>query len=990
MASLYDEYESYVLKYKKEYGDNTVVLYQCGSFFEIYSSGDGEVRIKELSELLNIQLSRRNKAIIEVNRSNTLMAGFPDYTIEKYLNILVDNNYTVIIVSQISPPPKPVRAVTQIVSPGTRIINNDNNVDSNNLVSIYIEELKSSNNKILVGISLIDLSTGQSKCAEFASKNSQDINYPLDEVYRLLTIYNPKEVIIFGTTINLTFDYICSYLELDRKCVHDRLFIFNGDICNVFFQTQLLQKIFPKHGLLTPIEYIGLEMMPLALNSFTMLMQFSYAHDENIVKKIGLPEMIIENRNLNISYNALKQLNIDCLNKILNNTNTSIGKRYFKERLYNPLFNSKAITSSYQNIECLLIKDLYKEFIVHLVEIYDLERLFRKIRLNTIQPVEWTRIISSLKDVLKLFKLYMESNICFENISNIKSLNENTTLFYEECISTFEDNIIPSNNFFKTGKYEKIDALQEKLDDKIRFFKDLVDSLNSLNGPNSSNFFKLDNNERDGYFISVTQKRFDETKKANNTFIFKNTIDFKDIQAKPISTSSNIVRLQHKVFKNINAEIYDIKKDLDLSISNHYKTFVIDTGTNFDNIFNPCVDFIAQIDYTCCCCKNASVKKHCRPIIDDEKEKAFIDIKELRHPIVEDTQTLLEYVSNDLSLGYDSNDGILLYGVNSAGKSTLMKSCGIAVIMAQAGMYVSCSQMLYKPYKNIFTRIPSGDDILKGQSTFTVEVGELRNILKRADSNSLVIGDELCCGTESISALSIVSAGIIELCSRSSSFIFASHLHDLVNISRIKILDNLKIYHLGVLYDEKSGKLIYNRKLSLGQGNTLYGLEVCKSLSLGNEFISLANDIRRELLNVNDDILNAKPSSYNSKKYVDHECTICFQKSDEVHHIKEQHLADKNGFIGRHHKNALYNLVTVCKKCHDSIHHGNVRIDGYVQTSEGIELAISTEKSSVNAIPPKDNNSIILSYLKSGMSISEICRLTNTSRYKVSKILKSL
>ena len=279
MTSLYDEYESYVLKYKKEYGENIVVLYQCGSFFEIYSSGDGKVRIKEISDLLNIQLSRRNKSIIEVNRSNTLMAGFPDYTLDKFLNILVDNNFTVIVVSQISPPPKPTRGVTQIVSPGTRIQNEL--IESNNLMSIFIEELKDS--RLLIGISLIDLSTGHSKCAEFASKNKSDKNYPLDEVYRLLTIFNPREVIIFGTT-TLQFDYLCSYLELNKKCVHDKLFVFNKDLCNVSFQTQLLQKIYPKNCLLSPIEFIGLEMMPLALPSFVMLMQFAYSHDENIIR----------------------------------------------------------------------------------------------------------------------------------------------------------------------------------------------------------------------------------------------------------------------------------------------------------------------------------------------------------------------------------------------------------------------------------------------------------------------------------------------------------------------------------------------------------------------------------------------------------------------------------------------------------------------------------------------------------------------------------
>ena len=117
--SLYDEYESYVLKYKKDYGDKVVVLYQCGSFYEIYSCGDGLVNMQELSTLLNIQVRRKNKSILEINRSNTMMAGFPDYALQNFLKILVDDFYTIVVVSQISPPPNQKRSVTQIVSPVT-------------------------------------------------------------------------------------------------------------------------------------------------------------------------------------------------------------------------------------------------------------------------------------------------------------------------------------------------------------------------------------------------------------------------------------------------------------------------------------------------------------------------------------------------------------------------------------------------------------------------------------------------------------------------------------------------------------------------------------------------------------------------------------------------------------------------------------------------------------------------------------------------------
>ena len=131
------------------------------------------------------------------------------------------------------------------------------------------------------------------------------------------------------------------------------------------------------------------------------------------------------------------------------------------------------------------------------------------------------------------------------------------------------------------------------------------------------------------------------------------------------------------------------------------------------------------------------------------------------------------YVPNDIELGIDTKqNGMLLYGTNAVGKSSLIRSIGICVIMAQAGLFVPCSEFIYKPYKSIFTRILGNDNLFKGLSTFAVEMSELRTILNNATENSLVLGDELCSGTETTSATSIFMAGVIQLHNRESSFIF--------------------------------------------------------------------------------------------------------------------------------------------------------------------------------------------------------------------------
>ena len=296
----------------------------------------------------------------------------------------------------------------------------------------------------------------------------------------------------------------------------------------------------------------------------------------------------------------------------------------------------------------------------------------------------------------------------------------------------------------------------------------------------------------------------------------------------------------------------------------------------------------------------------------------------------------IEYVPNDVDIG-NSVNGMLLYGVNAVGKSSYMKSVGLAVVMAQAGMYVAAESFVYYPYKYIFTRISGNDNIFKGQSTFAVEMGELRSIFKRANNRSLILGDELCSGTETVSGLSLVAAGVITLEKLKSCFIFATHLHQLSNMEELKSLDTIKNYHMETIFNEETGKLIYNRKLKEGSGNAIYGLEVAKAMNLDRDFIQLANKIRKKILGVDDLIVPNKTSQYNSEIIID-KCKLCDKKCEEIHHIKPQCIADENNNIDSHSKNIKHNLIQLCHDCHQQVENGNLIIDGYVQTTDGIEV----------------------------------------------------
>ena len=100
-----DDYIFYTKEYKKKYGEKTIVLMQVGSFFESYSiTEDTDSEIYKIADICNLLISRKNKSILEVNNHNPLMLGFPLYTITKYQNILLQNNYTIVMIEQVSEP----------------------------------------------------------------------------------------------------------------------------------------------------------------------------------------------------------------------------------------------------------------------------------------------------------------------------------------------------------------------------------------------------------------------------------------------------------------------------------------------------------------------------------------------------------------------------------------------------------------------------------------------------------------------------------------------------------------------------------------------------------------------------------------------------------------------------------------------------------------------------------------------------------------------
>ncbi|MCL4431981.1 MAG: hypothetical protein M1300_06650 [Epsilonproteobacteria bacterium] len=277
--------------------------------------------------------------------------------------------------------------------------------------------------------------------------------------------------------------------------------------------------------------------------------------------------------------------------------------------------------------------------------------------------------------------------------------------------------------------------------------------------------------------------------------------------------------------------------------------------------------WMAQIDVAVTSAMVAKRHGLCRPtLVKTCKDESFIQVMGLRHLLVEAQGS--EYVPNDIVMGnrdyldmpypdtvmlnprvHDGADinGVLLYGINSSGKSSLMKSIGIAVVLAQGGFFVPAKVMKFSPFEALFTRILSRDNVVKSLSTFGVEMLELNSIFHKVTPKTLVLGDEISHGTETLSAVAIVASTVLELAYKKPLFILTTHLHQLSIVQELTQLRNVVNLHLSVHYDEQSDRLVYDRVLRAGRGSSVYGLEFAESLHMHEGFLINAKRIRENL-----------------------------------------------------------------------------------------------------------------------------------------------
>ena len=969
-------------KYEKKYGKNTIVLMQVGSFFEFYGINMDEVSYESVDkniDLDNSHLYETAKILgfsIAKKTNNILMAGSPTYCVEKHVKKLLEYNYTVVIIEQIGDDKKDVeRKITNIYSPGT--YNEDMNSSKNNyLMSIYVDNTKLLNDRIIeIGVSCIDLSIGKNIIYEIPYKKD-DKNYIYDELYRFVNSYNPNELMVYFNDIDDKDEKsILEGLEINQRII--KRVNYDKKYRKLEVQDVMLKSIFKCESQINIFEFLNVEYLQIGIYSYINLLLFIREHDNSKLINMERPVIYTNNDILNLNKNTIYRLNIienksqenntnvKSLFSVIDMTTTNIGRRALRNRLLFPITNQNILNRRYDLAEYFIDNnDLMKSIKSDLRNMCDLERINRKLCMYKLDKDG---------DLLNLYLslCYLENVINKIDVNVLKmmnieeSLKDDFLILLNKIKYIFNVNNLQKRqiNIFNEGYNDLIDKYDKEytkfkwiMYELCKRFTKCIQDEDKKNNISNSLMVEYEWSERDGCFnITTTEARSKKIKNnmiRNKKFVIKSEeYDLElcvknDSLSYKCSSAGGKTKIKSDLLNEFCDNLFKSKSKLENEVKRLYKK-TLEELYKYSNTLFSLIDFIGEIDCGISTANNFLKYNYCKPKLDNSNSKSYLDCRDMRHPIIERLIST-EYVANDIVLGKDDYDGMLLFGTNASGKSCLMKSIGLNVIMAQAGLYVPCSDMRLKPYVNIFSRIGNQDNIFTGKSSFTQEMSEIRDIFNRTDKNSLILGDEPCSGTEHISAISIVSSCINYLCNVKSSFIFATHLHKLNEIDLIKDLENLHKYHLKIKYDEVNDKLIYNRKLERGIGNEEYGLEVAKSLCINKEFMNNAYRVKNQLKNIG--LYSTNNSSYNSGKIVD-KCEICGDEAKEVHHIKYQSSANEYEHIDNIHKNNKSNLCNLCVKCHDKVHNDELKINGYIETSHGIEL-------SYEIIEKKEHNEI--------------------------------
>ena len=790
---------------KEEYPD-CILFCRLGDFYEMFFD-DALTASRELE----ITLTGKSCGLEE----RAPMCGVPYHAVETYLSKLVAKGYKVAICEQVEDPKLAKglvkREVVRIVTPGT------------NLNMQALEESK--NNYLMcitftptgIGMAAADVTTG-----DFYMTEVEDLRRLMDELMK----YEPSEIICNDA-------FLVSGMDIGD--LRGRLHIAVSAIDPHYFDDQTCEQCILRHFKMKSLIGLGLEDFPTGTIAAGALLHYLYdtqktdlGHISHIHSYLASKFMLLDSstrRNLELAETLREKQKRGSLLWVLDKTKTAMGARMLRSYLEQPLIEKAEMEKRLDAIEELngdaVSRDELREY---LNPIYDLERLLGKVTYKTANPRDLLAFRNSLEMLPPIKKVLagFQKELLVQIAADMDGLEDLYTLI-DQAIEEEPPITIREGGIIKDGYDETIDMLRSAKRDGKMWLAQLEEQDRERTGIKN---LKIKYNKVFGYYFEVTNS-------------FKNLVPEDYVRKQTLANAERYTTPRLKELEDtiLNAE--------DKLATLEYDVFcrIRDTIAGEIERIQRTAKAVAGLDVFASLSYVAERNHYVRPALN---EKGVIDIRDGRHPVVEQMIDHEMFIANDTLLDNGSHCISIITGPNMAGKSTYMRQTALIVLMAQVGCFVPAKSANIGIVDRIFTRVGASDDLASGQSTFMVEMNEVANILRNATADSLLILDEIGRGTSTFDGLSIAWAVIEHISNKKllgAKTLFATHYHELTELEGK--IGNVNNYCIAV--KECGDDIVFLRKIIKGGADRSYGIQVAKLAGVPDMVIDRAKEIAEQL-----------------------------------------------------------------------------------------------------------------------------------------------
>ncbi len=795
----------------KEMHRDSILFFRMGDFYEMFFED-----AKIASEILDIALTSRDSA----KKENRIpMCGVPYHAARSYIAKLLRANKTVAVCEQVEDPRQSrgivKREVVRVITPGTIFEPELLDESANNyLAAISIDD---SAEGAGIGTAFADVSTGEFFVTQRAGA---DINELLIE--ELLSIA-PSEFLFPASRMNSTLKTM-----LDRQCPGLPF----KTIEDWVFAPPQAASLITSHYDLHSLTGLGLDDAPLAVSAAGAIIHYLNETYRASLSHLKRPAPFTRSEFMILDPNTQRNLELLCtlrdkskrgsLLGVLDATITSMGGRKLRTWLTHPLMSIERINSRQDAVaECVDSNSLRLRIRDALREVHDIERLLGRIS----GPSASARDMVALKNSLARSPVLKEAlgeaaSKRLQSIHDRIDPLEDVTSLIDTAIVDSPPAAMNEGNIIKDGYSPELDKLRSI----VRDGKDWIARLQKTEIRRTRiNSLKVGYNRVFGYYIEVTRPNLslvppDYIRKqtlANSERFY--TPELKERESAIMGAEEKTAELESALFAELNKQVCAESDRIQAN-----------------------AELIAQLDALQSLAHVAAMNDYCRPELTTSFD---IDIKESRHPVLEQINIEQPFVPNDIHMD-EEGSLLVITGPNMAGKSTCLRQLGLIVLMAQIGGYVPALSAKIGVVDRIFTRVGASDNLVGGESTFMVEMNETANILNNATERSLIILDEIGRGTSTFDGMSIAWAVAEHIHNKiGAKAIFATHYHELTDLA----LELEHVRNLNVAVREWNNQVVFLYKLIEGSTDHSYGIHVAKLAGLPPEVIVRARNVLSEL-----------------------------------------------------------------------------------------------------------------------------------------------